>query len=130
MPAIPPHTLYADSGGVSIAYQVVGDGFLAVFDGPPSDALRCARAIRDAAGPLGVELRIGLHTGECELIGADVGGMAVHIGARVVALARPGEVLVSGTACGTVTGAGFSFEDRGTHELRGAPGAWPLFALN
>ena len=74
-------------------------------------------------------MRIGLHTGECELIGDDVGGMAVHIGARVQALARPGEVLTSGTTCGTVVGAGFAFEDRGTHELKGVSGAWPLFAL-
>jgi class 3 adenylate cyclase len=91
--------------------------------------LRCAAAIVEAMDALALEVRVGLHTGECELIGADVGGMAVHIGARVRALAGRGEVLVSGTTCGTVVGAGFDFEDRGTHELRGVAGAWPLFAL-
>jgi class 3 adenylate cyclase/pimeloyl-ACP methyl ester carboxylesterase len=111
------------------AVKTVGDGFLATFAGPPSRALRCALAINAAAGDLGVEIRIGIHTGECELIGEDVGGMAVHIASRVGALADPGEVLVSGTVFGTVVGGPFSFTDRGLHELKGVPGRWPLFAL-
>jgi class 3 adenylate cyclase/pimeloyl-ACP methyl ester carboxylesterase len=111
------------------AVKTVGDGFLATFEGPPSRALRCALAINAAAGELGVEIRIGIHTGECELIGEDVGGMAVHIASRVGALAEPGEVLVSGTVYGTVVGGPFSFSDRGLHELKGVPGRWPLFAL-
>jgi class 3 adenylate cyclase/alpha-beta hydrolase superfamily lysophospholipase len=109
--------------------KTVGDGFLATFDGPPSHALRCARAITHAARELGVEVRVGAHTGECELIGDDVGGMAVHIAARVGGLAGAGEVLVSGTVYGTVVGGPFEFEDRGLHELKGVPGRWPLFAL-
>jgi class 3 adenylate cyclase len=111
------------------AVKTVGDGFLATFEGPPSRALRCALAINAAAAGLGVEIRIGIHTGECELIGEDVGGMAVHIASRVGALAAPGEVLVSGTVYGTVVGGPFSFADRGLHELKGVPGRWPLFAL-
>jgi class 3 adenylate cyclase len=110
--------------------KTVGDGFLVTFEGPPSRALRCALAITAAARELAVEVRIGVHTGECELIGEDVGGMAVHIAARVNALAGPGEVLVSGTVFGTVVGGPFAFEDRGFHELRGVPGHWPLFALS
>ncbi|HEV3046531.1 MAG TPA: adenylate/guanylate cyclase domain-containing protein [Solirubrobacteraceae bacterium] len=109
--------------------KTVGDGFLATFAGPPSGALRCALALSRAARELGVEVRIGMHTGECELIGEDVGGMAVHIAARVSALAGAGEVLVSGTVFGTVVGGPFTFEDRGFHELKGVPGSWPLFAL-
>jgi class 3 adenylate cyclase len=109
--------------------KTVGDGFLATFDGPPSRALRCARAITRAARGLGVDVRIGIHTGECELIGDDVGGMAVHIASRVSGLAGPGEILVSGTVFGTVVGGPFTFEDRGFHELKGVPGRWPLFAL-
>ncbi len=109
--------------------KTVGDGFLATFDGPPSRALRCALAITRAARELGVEVRIGVHTGECELIGSDVGGMAVHIASRVSGLAAAGEVLVSGTVFGTVVGGPFAFEDRGFHELKGVPGRWPLFAL-
>ena len=109
--------------------KTVGDGFLATFAGPPSRALRCALAITDAARQLGVEVRIGMHTGECELIGEDVGGMAVHIASRVNGLAGASEVLVSGTVFGTVVGGPFTFEDRGFHELKGVPGRWPLFAL-
>jgi class 3 adenylate cyclase len=109
--------------------KTVGDGFLATFDGPPSRALRCALAITAAGRELGLEVRIGMHTGECELIGDDVGGMAVHIASRVSGLAGAGEVLVSGTVFGTVVGGPFAFEDRGLHELRGVPGRWPLFAL-
>ncbi|HLM85246.1 MAG TPA: adenylate/guanylate cyclase domain-containing protein [Solirubrobacteraceae bacterium] len=110
--------------------KTVGDGFLATFDGPPSRALRCALAITVAARELGVEVRIGMHTGECELLADDVAGMAVHIASRIGALAAPGEVLVSGTVFGTVVGGPFAFEDRGFHELRGVPGRWPLFALS
>jgi class 3 adenylate cyclase/pimeloyl-ACP methyl ester carboxylesterase len=110
--------------------KTVGDGFLATFDGPPSRALRCALAITSAARDLGVEVRVGIHTGECELIGDDVGGMAVHLASRVTALAEPSEVLVSGTVFGTVVGGPFTFVDRGFHELKGVPGRWPLFALH
>jgi class 3 adenylate cyclase len=109
--------------------KTVGDGFLATFAGPPSRALRCALAISAAARELGIEIRVGVHTGECELIGEDVGGLAVHIASRVTARAGPGETLVSGTVFGTVVGGPFTFEDRGSHELKGVPGRWPLFAL-
>jgi pimeloyl-ACP methyl ester carboxylesterase/class 3 adenylate cyclase len=109
--------------------KTVGDGFLAVFEGPPSRGLRCALAITRATRQLGIEVRVGMHTGECELIGSDVGGMAVHIASRVCDLAAPGEVLVSGTVYGTVVGGPFIFDDRGGHELKGVPGRWPLFAL-
>ena len=111
------------------AVKTVGDGFLATFDGPPSRALRCALAVTREARELGVEVRVGMHTGECELIGDDVGGMAVHLASRVAGLAAPGEMLVSGTVAGTVVGGAFTFEDRGLHELKGVPGRWPLFAL-
>ena len=109
--------------------KTVGDGFLVTFAGPPSRALRCAQAITASARELGVEVRIGVHTGECELIGEDVAGMAVHIASRVSALAGPGEVLVSGTVFGTVVGGPFTFHERGFHELKGVPERWPLFAL-
>ena len=107
----------------------IGDGFLITFETAPSNALRCARAVVEAVRPLGIHVRAGLHTGECEIIGDDVGGMAVHIAARVAALAGAGEVLASGTAYGTVVGSGLEFAFRGDHELRGVPGRWPLFAL-
>jgi class 3 adenylate cyclase/pimeloyl-ACP methyl ester carboxylesterase len=110
--------------------KTVGDGFLATFGGPPSGALRCALAINAAARELDIEVRIGMHTGECELIGDDVGGMAVHIASRVCGLAAGGEALVSGTVFGTVVGGPFTFVDRGFHDLRGIPGRWPLFALS
>jgi pimeloyl-ACP methyl ester carboxylesterase/class 3 adenylate cyclase len=109
--------------------KTVGDGFLAVFDGPPTRGLRCALAITRLARELGVEVRVGMHTGECELIGDDVGGMAVHIASRVIGVAGADEVLVSGTVYGTVVGGPFRFEDRGSHALKGVPGRWPLFAL-
>ncbi|HEX4465605.1 MAG TPA: alpha/beta fold hydrolase [Solirubrobacteraceae bacterium] len=109
--------------------KTVGDGFVVTFDGPPSRALRCAQAITGGARVLGVEVRVGIHTGECELIGDDVGGMAVHIASRVSGLADPGEVLVSGTVFGTVVGGPFTFVDRGFHDLKGVPGRWPLFSL-
>jgi class 3 adenylate cyclase len=111
------------------AVKSMGDGFLATFDGP-ARAIRCATAIRDSArSQFGLEVRSGLHTGEIELIGNDVGGIAVHIGARVGASAGPGEVLVSGTVRDLVAGSGISFEDRGERELKGVPGRWRLFAV-
>src|SRR2546429_6208370 len=85
--------------------------------------------VRDGVRPLGVEIRAGLHTGECELMGDDVGGIAVHIGARVAASAAPSEVLVSSTVKDLVAGSGLRFVDRGTHDLRGVPGEWRLFAV-
>ena len=105
-----------------------GDGFLAMFDGPQR-AIRCAMAIRDAVRSLGIEVRAGLHTGECEVRGDDIGGIAVHIGARVSALAGPNDVLVSSTLRDLVIGSGLEFEDRGVHELKGVPGEWHLFAV-
>ena len=110
--------------------KTLGDAFLIAFDGPPSHAVRCAEAIVRAVRALGLDVRVGLHTGECEVMGGDVGGMAVHIAARVAALAAPGEVLASGTTYGTVVGAGLGFEDRGAQALKGVPGHWPLFALH
>jgi class 3 adenylate cyclase len=109
--------------------KTIGDGFLVTFEGPPSQAVRCARAVTGGVRELGLEVRCGLHTGECEHLGEDVGGMAVHIAARVCALAAPGEVLASGTVYGTVVGSGLEWEDRGSEHLRGVPGQWPLFAL-
>jgi class 3 adenylate cyclase len=105
-----------------------GDGFLAMFDGPQR-AIRCAMAIRDAVQALGIEVRAGLHTGECEVRGDDIGGIAVHIGARVSALAEPNEVLVSSTLRDLVIGSGLEFEDRGVHKLKGVPGEWRLSAI-
>jgi len=105
-----------------------GDGFLAMFDGPQR-AIRCAMAIRDAVKALGIEVRAGLHTGECEVRGDDIGGIGVHIGARVSALAGPNDVLVSSTLRDLVIGSGLEFEDRGAHQLKGVPGEWHLFAV-
>ncbi len=105
-----------------------GDSFLAMFDGPQR-AIRCAMAIRDAVQALGIQVRAGLHTGECEIRGDDIGGIAVHIGARVSALAGPNEVLVSSTLRDLVIGSGLEFEDRGAHELKGVPGEWHLLAV-
>jgi class 3 adenylate cyclase len=109
--------------------KTMGDGFLATFDGP-ARAVRCAQGICETVKGLGLEVRAGCHTGEIELQGSDVGGIAVHIGARVGALARPSEVLVSSTVRDLVVGAGFSFTDRGEHELKGVPGIWRLYAAN
>lgn len=100
-----------------------GDGFLSVFDGGPGRAVRCARALRDRVVLHRIELRIGLHTGECEVSGDDVAGMAVHIAARVGALAQGREILVSGTTYGTIVGAGLDFDYRGEHRLKACPGA-------
>lgn len=108
--------------------DAAGDGFFASFDGP-ARAIRCAGAIVDAVGELGLEVRTGLHTGECELIDGKVAGIAVHTGARVASLARPGEVLVSSTVKDLVAGSGISFEERGVHELKGIPGEWRGFAV-
>jgi class 3 adenylate cyclase len=105
-----------------------GDGFLATFDGP-ARAIRCATAITESVRQLGIEIRAGLHTGECELRGDDVAGMAVHIGARVGATAQAGEVLVSSTVKDLVVGSGIEFADRGERELKGVPGEWRLFAV-
>jgi len=111
------------------AVKSMGDGFLATFDGP-ARAIHCATAIRDSArSQFGLEVRTGLHTGEIELIGNDVGGIAVHIGARVGAFAGPGEVVVSGTVKDLVVGSGIEFEDRGERELKGVPGPWRLWAV-
>jgi class 3 adenylate cyclase len=106
-----------------------GDGFLATFDGP-ARAIRCAASITEAVSDLGLELRAGLHTGELEVMSDDdLGGLAVHIAARVMGAAEAGEVLVSGTVKDLVVGSGIDFEDRGTHELRGVPGDWRLFRV-
>ena len=109
--------------------KTLGDGFLATFDGP-ARAIECACAIRDGVHPLGLEVRAGLHTGECELAGDDVRGMAVNIGARIGSLAQPNEVLVSGTVKDLVVGADLEFADRGEHELKGVPGTWRLFSAS
>jgi class 3 adenylate cyclase len=108
--------------------KTMGDGFLATFDGP-ARAIRCACAIRDETGHLGIAVRAGLHTGEIELLGEDIGGVAVNIGSRVAALAGPAEVVVSRTVTDLVAGSGIGFEDRGEHELKGVPGNWRLFAV-
>lgn len=105
-----------------------GDGFLAMFDGPQR-AIRCAMAIRDAVHALGIQVRAGLHTGECEVRGEDIGGIGVHIGARVSALAKANDVLVSSTLRDLVIGSGLQFEERGTHQLKGVPGEWRLPAV-
>jgi class 3 adenylate cyclase len=105
-----------------------GDGFLATFDGPQR-AIRCAMSIRDGVRALGIEVRAGLHTGECEVRGDDIGGIGVHIGARVSALAGPNDVLVSSTLRDLVIGSALEFDDRGAHELKGVPGEWRLFAV-
>jgi class 3 adenylate cyclase len=103
-----------------------GDGILAAFDGP-ARAIRCAGAIRDRVRALGLEVRCGLHTGECELLGKDLAGIAVHIGARVAGVASPGEVLVSQTVRDLVAGSGLEFEECGPHRLKGVPNEWHLF---
>ena len=108
--------------------DVAGDGFFASFDGP-ARAIRCATAVVEAVARIGVEVRAGLHTGECELVDGKVGGIAVHIAARVMAQAKPGEVLVSSTVKDLVAGSGIGFDDRGSHELKGVPGEWRLFGV-
>lgn len=108
--------------------DTAGDGFFAAFDGPIR-AIRCATAIDDTVRDLGLEVRAGLHTGECESVGKKLAGLAVNIGARVASQAQPGEVLVSSTVKDLVAGSGLSFRDRGAHELKGIPGEWRLFAV-
>src|SRR5262249_22229451 len=108
--------------------RTTGDGFLATFDGP-GRAVRCACAIRDAVRAIGIRVRVGLHTGEIELHGDEIGGIAVHIAQRVQSHAEPDEVLVSRTVVDLVGGSGIVFEDRGVHELKGVPNEWQLFAV-
>ena len=108
--------------------KTTGDGLLATFDGP-ARAIRCANAIRNAVRQLGIEIRAGLHTGEVEILDRDIGGIAVHTGARVVTEAEPGEVLVSSTVKDLVAGSGIEFDDRGAHTLKGVPGEWRLFRV-
>ncbi|GAC1606010.1 MAG: hypothetical protein NVS3B21_35680 [Acidimicrobiales bacterium] len=108
--------------------NTTGDGVLATFDGP-GRAVRCARAIIQAVRSLGVEVRAGVHTGEIELRGDDVGGIGVHIAARVSTLAGPSEVLVSRTVTDLVAGSGIEFEDRGERELKGIPGGWRVYSV-
>jgi class 3 adenylate cyclase len=135
-----PQIAYAKSRGENVAYAVVGDapldlvfvpGFVSHLS-PPSRVRRapsCARALGAEAAEIGIEIRAGLHTGECELIGDDIGGMCIHLAARVCALAGPHEVLVSRTVKDLVVGSGIRFAERGAHELKGAPGEWELFSV-
>ena len=114
-------------GAISLAFRgrevkTTGDGFLASFDGP-ARAVQCACSIRDSVRSLGVEIRAGLHTGEIQLLNGDIGGIAVHLAARIMGLAGTGEVLVSRTLTDLVIGSGITFEDRGVHELKGIPGS-------
>jgi class 3 adenylate cyclase len=113
-------------GGTEI--DTAGDGFFASFEGPIR-GIRCARAISEVVRSLGLEVRIGLHTGECERVDGKIGGLAVNIGARVAAAAGPGEVIVSSTVKDLVAGSGIEFEDRGEHELKGVPGSWRLYSV-
>jgi class 3 adenylate cyclase len=108
--------------------KTTGDGFVATFDGP-ARAIECARAVRDSADELDLEVRAGVHTGEVELRGDDIGGIAVHIAARVAALAEPTTVWVSRTVTDLVAGSGLQFSDRGDHELKGVPDTWQLFEV-
>jgi class 3 adenylate cyclase len=111
-----------------VEQDTAGDGFFATFDGP-ARAVRCAQRICEAVGGLGLEVRAGVHTGECERCADKVGGIAVHIGARVMAQAQPGEVLVSSTVRDLVSGSGLTFAERGSHRLKGIPGEWKLYAV-
>lgn len=108
--------------------KTTGDGFFATFDGP-ARAVRCARSISDLGRSLGVEIRAGLHCGEVEIRGDDVGGISVHVGARVAAMARPSEVLVSQTVKDLTIGSGLTFDDRGSHTLKGVPGEWRVYSV-
>ena len=108
--------------------DTAGDGFFAAFDGP-ARAVRCGQAISLAVRPLGLEVRVGLHTGECELVDGKVSGIAAITGARVMAEAKPSEVLVSRTVKDLVAGSGLTFEDAGEHELRGVPDRWRLYRV-
>jgi class 3 adenylate cyclase len=113
-------------GGCEV--KTMGDGFLATFDGP-ARGIRCACAIGEAVRPLEIKVRAGLHTGECDLVGDDISGMAVNIGARIATLAGPDEVLVSSTVKDLVVGSGIAFTDRGNHHLKGVQDAWHLFIV-
>ena len=113
----------------AIVVKSTGDGVLATFDGP-ARAIDCACAIRDAVEDLGLSIRAGLHTGEIEMGDGDIHGIAVHIAARIMALAAPGEVLVSGVIPPLVLGSRIAFDDRGSHELKGVPDTWPVFAVS
>jgi class 3 adenylate cyclase len=113
-------------GGVVVKF--IGDGTLNTFDGP-GRAIECACALCEVVKPLGIEIRAGVHTGEIELRGDDIGGIAVHIGARVAARADRSEILVSQTVADVVAGSGIQFEPRGAHELKGVPGTWQLSAV-
>jgi len=108
--------------------KTTGDGFLVTFDGP-ARAIRCAAALVEAMRRLGIELRAGIHTGECEMMADDVGGIAVHIAARVLSKASPGEILVTSTLRDLVAGSGLRFASRGRHELKGVPGDWELLIV-
>jgi len=108
--------------------DTAGDGFLAAFDGP-ARAIQCARAVGESVRGLGLEIRAGVHCGECEILGTKLSGIAVHVGARILALAAPGEVLVSGTVKDLVAGSGLRFDSRGVHPLKGVPGEWPLYRV-
>jgi class 3 adenylate cyclase len=108
--------------------DTAGDGFFASFDGP-ARAIHCACAVRDALRQIGVDVRAGVHTGECEIVAGKIAGIAVNVGARVASLAGPAEVLASSTVKDLVAGSGIEFEDRGEHELKGIPGAWRVFAV-
>jgi class 3 adenylate cyclase len=114
-------------GGTEI--NTTGDGFIASFDSP-ARAIRCAKAITDATEKLGVQLRLGMHSGECEVRGDDLGGLAVHIAAHVRALALAGEILVSGIVRDLVAGSGIEFDNRGEHELKGVPGLWRVYSVS
>ncbi len=109
--------------------DTAGDGFLAAFDGP-ARAVRAAAAIVSDVKKLGVDIRAGVHTGECETMGEKLSGIAVHVGARVAALAGPGEVLVSNTVKDLVAGSGLRFRERGAHQLKGVPGEWHLYSVD
>jgi class 3 adenylate cyclase len=109
--------------------KTVGDAFITTFDGP-ARAMRCACAIRDSVGSIGVEIRAGLHTGEIEITDHDIGGIAVHIAARIMSAAQPGEILVSSTVKDLSVGAGIAFIDRGARVLKGVPDEWRLFMVN
>ena len=108
--------------------KLTGDGVLATFDGP-GRAIRCAAAMREAMAPLGIEIRAGLHTGEIERRGDDIGGIAVHVAARLLDYAGAGETVVSGAVPLLVAGSGLEFEDRGDHELKGVTGSWHLYTV-
>ena len=109
--------------------DTAGDGFYATFDGP-ARAIHCAHEVRDRVRDLGIDIRAGVHTGECEVIDGKIGGIAVSIGARISALAQPSQVLVSQTVKDLVAGSGFTFEPDGEHELKGVPDRWRLFSAN